>query len=108
MGRHTLMPALLAAVLAAGVTGTVHATPAFAGSVVTSTTTAALAASMRESVFQMSYNHDLPSEVRDAAYVAVAANNEAKIREFVLVGYRKAKDRATAREKLDEDVIREI
>ncbi|ANZ37706.1 hypothetical protein BBK82_18230 [Lentzea guizhouensis] len=102
------MPALLAAVIAAGVVGTVHATPAFADSVVTTTTTTALAASMRESVFQMSYNSALPSEVRDAAYVAVAANDEAKIREFVLVGYRKAKDRATAREKLDSDVIREI
>lgn len=108
MGRHTLMPALLAAVLAAGAVGTVTTAPAFADSVMVSTTTTALAASMRQAVFQMSYNLDLPSEVRDAAYVAVAANDEAKVREFMLVGYRKATDRARKREKLNTDIIREI
>ncbi|MGZ3142247.1 hypothetical protein ACVDFE_09685 [Lentzea chajnantorensis] len=102
------MPAFLAAALAAGAVGTVHATPAFAESVAISTTATALAASMRETVFQMSFNAALQSEVRDAAYVAMASNDEAKIREFVLVGYGKAKTRATQRERLNTDIIREI
>ncbi|KOV80392.1 hypothetical protein ADL03_33645 [Nocardia sp. NRRL S-836] len=99
---------MLAAVLAAGVVTTVHTAPAFASSAAVSTTTAALAASMRETVFQMSFNQALQSEIRDAAYVAVVANDEAKIREFVLVGYHRAKDRATQRETLNTAVIREI
>jgi hypothetical protein len=101
------MPALLAAVFAAGTVTTVHATPAFADSVAAGTTTA-LAASMRETVFKMSENPELQTEVRDAAYVAVASNSDAKIREFVLVGYGKAKTRAAQREQLNTDIIREI
>ncbi|WP_258948760.1 hypothetical protein [Lentzea californiensis] len=108
MRRRTLMPALLAAVLAAGVTGTVLTAPAVAQSDVVNTTTSALAASMRELVFQMSYNAALPFEVRDAAYVAVVANDEAKIREFTRVGYGKALNRAKAREALNLQVVREI
>lgn len=106
MGRHTLMSALLAAVLTAGLTGA--APPAFADSFST-TSTVDLTVNARDMVWKLSYNPSMPPEVQAEAYVAFVSNDDTKIKAFLFGGgYRRAWDRAFAREAENRWYIEEI
>jgi hypothetical protein len=108
MGRHTLMPALMVAVLTAGLAGAAQPAPAFADSSFMIASAVDMVADMREMVWKLSYNPAMPSELRAAAYVAFASNDDEKIRAFVRAGYFEAMERAKAREGSNTWYIEEI
>ncbi|GAB2818021.1 hypothetical protein GCM10027200_16790 [Lentzea nigeriaca] len=108
MGRHTLMPALVAAVLAAAFVGAAQPAPAFADSSFMIMAAVDLTADMRDTVWKLSYNPAMPPELQAAAYVAFVSNDDAKIRAFVRTGYSEAMGRAKAREDSNTWFIGEI
>ncbi|MET9626036.1 hypothetical protein ABZX92_01105 [Lentzea sp. NPDC006480] len=102
------MPALMAVVLTAGLAGAVKPAPAFADSSFMIAAAVDLTADMRDTVWKLSYNRDMPPELQAAAYVAFESNDDAKIRAFIRTGYSEAMRRAKAREDSNAWYIGEI
>jgi hypothetical protein len=100
------MSALMAAVIAAGATGAGPAAPAFADSF-TITSTVEMAIDVRGMVRDMSWRTSLPPEVRSEAYVALRTDDEAKMWQFLKVGYPATMVNVRQRERFYEDLIRD-